>query len=138
MAKMDPDFLGLFMLLSTQQNWVGDLLPDKLPQGKTEPDYKKTRFYNWGDKKGPGVLPEIQQQFFAVFGSPNKPSKLLIRRLGALAKSGTQRELYRGLFDLITLQLKEKGGPINYSPPPCPKAETVRNIIEFIKSEPKK
>jgi hypothetical protein len=132
--QVDPKFLALFMLLSTQQNWAGKLLPENLPPN-TEPDYDNTPFSDVNDKTHPGVPPDIQRIFFQVFGSSDKPSKELSDALSAAAKSKTQRDAYRSLFDILTAVLV-LDNPINYSPPPCPRAETLRDIVQHINTLP--
>lgn len=128
MPTMDPKWLGLFMLLATQDGSADQLLPDV---GEPDPpDFNNTDF-----TKKYNVDKQIQQTFYNNLGDKSgPPSSKLQAALNTLAKSATPRDAYRLLFGVVTQALFDSGS--NYSPPPCPSDKTLADVIQFINKEP--
>jgi len=125
MPTLDPRLLGIFMLLSTQTNWVHDLLP---ADGSKPADFKKTKLYDVGLKE------DIQQDFYVAFSSTAVPGGVLKTVLANLAAAKTKRDAHRLLFEALSVALSE--APVSYSPPPCPKKNTLQYIIDAVNTAP--
>ena len=127
---IDKRFLGIFMLLASQTNWINGVLPSD----GTQPDFSQTDL-----TKKAGVETDIQKIFYDAFSSPDTPDANLTALLKDLADpSATEsmREVHRKLFQIVSLAVA--AATPNYTPPPCPKAVTLQYIITAIKNAPEK
>jgi hypothetical protein len=127
---MDKRLLGIFMLLSTQRNYVHDLLPED-GSAPTDDMLKKNCLAEAHvDLAG-------QKAFYEAFGkngAKKKPDQVLQSMLDALPKSPTVRDATRQLFEVLSYVLSTS--PVSYSPPPCPRKATLQHIIDAVNSAP--
>jgi hypothetical protein len=125
---IDKRFLGVFMLIASQTNWINELLP----QDGSEPDYSKTDLTIYAN-----VEADIQKKFYDAFSKTDAPSATLAALLTELADpttTKTMREVHRKLFQVAALAVS-KATP-SYTPPPCPKTVTLQSIVNAIKNAP--
>jgi hypothetical protein len=121
MASLDPRWLGMFMILSTQAGWARQLLDTTIPK------YEDTDFYK------SGLDSDIGNLFEQRFGQTTAPSSAYQADLKDLANSPTQREMYLRLFNFVAKALADSDP--TYKPPACPRPETLTAVIAHLNAE---
>lgn len=112
MADMDARFVGVFMLLSTQQGWANEMFKDN----------------NSARIAGLGIDDQFLSEFSGIF-SDDKLVQPFQKSIQGVEKMQHMRDIMATVFGALA-QLVADNGP-SYSPPPCPR-RAMPGIIDAI------